>query len=116
MISHLAPAPHDTRRVYLEPTWNLHGFQYQMISPPTGYEFISAEFPGRLLLGGGAPSGSACVAALTAAAALLIARPGMRRKLGRAARHEVEQGTFSLAKMNGRLAQRFDIAVAGVAL
>ncbi len=33
--------PNDVRKIYLEPTWNLHGFQHQMITiPPAGYEFV----------------------------------------------------------------------------
>jgi glycosyltransferase involved in cell wall biosynthesis len=38
--------PNHLRRVYLEPTWNLHGFQHQLLSfPPAGYEFIAAGKP-----------------------------------------------------------------------
>ncbi len=41
-----ASAARDATRIYLEPTWNLHGFQYQMISfPPGGYEFVADRKP-----------------------------------------------------------------------
>jgi glycosyltransferase involved in cell wall biosynthesis len=42
--SHSIFVPRDTRRIYLEPTWTIHGFQHQMISsPPKGYEFVVAR-------------------------------------------------------------------------
>ncbi len=51
------------------------------------------------------------VAALAAAVGMLIEHPELRQKLGKAARWEVEQGRFSLARMNRRLTQIFDEAV-----
>lgn len=51
------------------------------------------------------------VAALAAAVGMLIEHPELRQKLGKAGRWEVEQGRFSLARMNRRLTQIFDEAV-----
>ena len=52
-----------------------------------------------------------CVAALTAAVATLIEQPDLRRRLGRASRKEVEEGKFSLARMNEKLQRIFDAAL-----
>ena len=43
---------------------------------------------------------------------MLIVNPELRRKLGKAARWEVESGKFSLTKMNGKLGQIFNEAIA----
>jgi glycosyltransferase involved in cell wall biosynthesis len=51
------------------------------------------------------------VAALVATVALLIEHPELRQRLGKAARWEVEQGKFSLARMSRKLTQIFDEAV-----
>jgi glycosyltransferase involved in cell wall biosynthesis len=44
---------------------------------------------------------------------LLIENPELRIRLGRAARREVENGKFSLARMNEKLGHIFDEAIAG---
>ncbi len=51
---------------------------------------------------------SDCVAALTAAVATLIEQPDLRRRLGRASHREVDEGRFSLARMNEKLERIFD--------
>ncbi len=53
-----------------------------------------------------------CVAALTTAVTTLIEQPDLRRRMGLAARHEVEQGRFSLCRMNADLSRAFDRALA----
>lgn len=51
------------------------------------------------------------VAALAATVGTLIERPELRQRFGRAARWEVEQGKFSLARMNETLSRIFDDAI-----
>ena len=51
------------------------------------------------------------VAALAAAVGTLIEKPELRQRFGKAARWEVEQGKFSLARMNEKLTQIFDEAI-----
>jgi glycosyltransferase involved in cell wall biosynthesis len=57
-----------------------------------------------------------CVAALVSAVSALIDQPDLRHRLGRAARHEVERGTFSLARMNANLSRFFDLALTSATL
>ena len=45
-------------------------------------------------------------------ASRLIESPDLRRRMGKAARHEVEEGRFSIARRNEKLARIFDEAVA----
>jgi glycosyltransferase involved in cell wall biosynthesis len=49
---------------------------------------------------------------LAAAVARLIDDPALRRRLGAAARHEVEHGRFSIAHRNAGLKRMFDEALA----
>jgi glycosyltransferase involved in cell wall biosynthesis len=51
------------------------------------------------------------VTELASMVGLLIENPELRRKLGKAARHEVEAGKFSLAVMNRTLSRIFSEAV-----
>lgn len=44
---------------------------------------------------------------------ILIENPELRRRLGKAGRREVEQGKFSLARVNEKLKRVFDEAIAG---
>lgn len=57
-----------------------------------------------------------CVAALVAAVVSLIEQPELRKRLGRAARFEVEHGAFSLARMNASLTRAFDEAITAQSL
>jgi glycosyltransferase involved in cell wall biosynthesis len=56
-----------------------------------------------------------CIAALAGAVTALIERPELRQRLGDAARYEVEQGKFSLRRMNADLSRVFDRALAASA-
>lgn len=51
------------------------------------------------------------VAALAERVRGLVDNPDLRRRLGLAGRHEVEQGRFSLAVVNGKLTRIFDEAI-----
>ena len=52
-----APIP---RRVFLEPLWNLHALQHQMLAyPPDGYEFVTLQTPPEKLFHAAARWGSA---------------------------------------------------------
>lgn len=53
------------------------------------------------------------VAALIRKVSILIENPELRRRLGKAGRREVEQGRFSLARVNEKLTRVFDEAIAG---
>jgi glycosyltransferase involved in cell wall biosynthesis len=52
-----------------------------------------------------------CIAALAGAVTALIEQPDLRRRLGRASRREVEEGRFSLARMNEKLRRIFDATI-----
>jgi len=55
----------------------------------------------------------AVIADLVEKVSLLIENAGLRQKLGKAGRAEVEQGRFSLKRRNDKLKQIFDEAIAG---
>lgn len=53
------------------------------------------------------------VAELARRVGILVENPELRRRLGKAGRWEVEEGKFSLAKVNQKLGRIFDEAIAG---